>query len=166
MIEAGNVIKRWQGVVVAIAGAVGGAGCATKPPVVAPDPVQVQLAASAQSVRVSLRQLAEAEQYDKMRRSPGGEAAAPVIPGLTRVVAVPWQGPLEPVVRKLAEMGGYHLNVAGHAPAIPIVVSLGPTPASLSAHLRDVGLQAGTRADIIVDPARKQVGVVYANTGF
>lgn len=158
--------KRWQGLPVALA-ALLGTGCATKPVAVTPpDPVKVELSTAAQSVRTSLRQLAEAEQYDKLRRSPGPEAAAPVIPGLSRVVSVPWNGPLEPIVAKLAEMGGYRIEVAGHVPAIPILVSLGPAPASLAAHLRDVGLQAGQRADIVVDPQRRQVGVVYANTGF
>lgn len=142
------------------------AGCATTHPApTAPDPVKVQLASAAQSVRASLRQLAEAEQFDKMKRLPSPAESAPVIPGLERKVSMPWNGPLAAVVEKLAALGGYEVQSAGRPPSLPILISLGAEPASLAQQLRDVGLQAGNRADIVVDPTRRKVEVIYADTG-
>lgn len=154
--------QRW--LTIAMAGAL--VGCATTHPAPrTPDPVQLQLAAAAQSVRTSLRQLAEAEQFDKMKRLPSPTEAAPVIPGLERKVSMPWNGPLQAVVEKLATLGGYEVQSAGRPPSLPILISLGPEPVSLAQQLRDVGLQAGNRADIVVDPTRRKVEVIYADTG-
>lgn len=129
------------------------------------DPATTQLAEAAQEIRASLSQLAEAEQFSKMRRMPGAVDLTPPMAGLNQTVSMPWNGPLEPIIVKLASYGGYEVEFAGKPPVLPILVSLGPKPATTGQLLRDVGLQAGDRADIVVDPARKKVGVVYANTG-
>lgn len=143
------------------------AACAQQAKPTAPliDPAEAQLVSAAQDVRTSLRHLAEAEQYSVMGRRPGAPELAPDVPGLDDVISLPWNGPLEQVVVRLASVGHYDVYFAGKAPAIPILVSLGSTPTKASQLLYDVGLQAGARADIVVDPARHKLGVVYANTG-
>lgn len=141
-------------------------GCAT-PPVKspAPDSVLVQLSSAAQDVRSSLHRLADAEQFAKRHRLPGERLTAPAIPGMDRQVTMPWQGRLEEAVARLTHLSGYHLDVSGKAPAMPILVNLGPRPAPISGMLRNLGLQAGNRADVVVDPSTRTVSLVYLDTG-
>ncbi|MGH8156540.1 MAG: DotD/TraH family lipoprotein [Rhodanobacter sp.] len=140
-------------------------GCATPPAKPPQDPAANQLASAAQDIRASLTQLADAEQYDKKGRLPGTPDTTPSLPGLTASMSMPWDGPIEPIVSRLATQGGYLAEFSGKKPTLPILVSLGTQPATLSQMLRNVGLQAGDRADVVVDPARKTVEVIYANTG-
>lgn len=134
-----------------------------KPP--APDPVLVQLASAAQDVRTSLHRLADAEQFAKRHRLPGEHLVAPSIPGMHEPVTMPWHGRLETAVARLAQLSGYHLDVSGKPPAAPILVSLGPQPAPISRLLRNLGLQAGDQADVVVDPSTRTVSLVYLDTG-
>lgn len=140
-------------------------GCAPAPVKPPQDPAVRELATAAQDIRASLTQLADAEQYAKKGRLPGAPDPAPALPGLTATVAMPWNGPIEPIVTKLASQGGYLAEFSGKKPTLPILVTLGSEPATLSQLLRDVGIQAGDRADVVVDPSRKTVEVIYANTG-
>jgi defect-in-organelle-trafficking protein DotD len=142
-------------------------GCASPPPkpTVTTDPAEQALVVAGNDVRSSLLKLAEAEQYDKLGTRPGTPDFVPNIPGLNDVVAMPWDGPLEPIVSKIAQEGGYRPEFSGKAPTLPIMVSLGNKPSRAGQLLRSLGIQAGNRADIVVDPAHRVVEVVYANTG-
>lgn len=118
---------------------------------------------TARSIEQSLTQLAEAEQYDKMKLKPGEPRIYKQIPGMEAVVTMPWQGTVEQVVGKLASFSGFEVKLMGKPPALPILVQIGRDPATVSDHLRNIGIQAGSRADIIVDPKQKIVEVRYGN---
>lgn len=146
------------------------AGCATPRPVGAPvDPAQTQLNAAAAAIQSSLRQLSEAEQYERMKVAPGTPHLLTQFPGLERTVTMPWNGPLEPAVMRLAAEGGYEVKVLGRPPAVPIIVQVGAEAATISDQLRSLGIQAGLRADVAVAPmtsARKGVVMIeYRNGG-
>lgn len=147
------------------------ASCATVPPP-APtpvDPAQQSLSATAASIQQSLRQLSEAEQYERMKVAPNSPRLRVQFPGLERMVTIPWNGPLEPAVMRLAAEGGYEFKMLGRPPALPILVQIGPEAATISDHLRNLGIQAGTHADVAVSPlttAHKGVIVIeYRNGG-
>lgn len=146
------------------------AGCATTAQPPAPtDPAQAQLDAAARSIQHSLRQLSEAEQYGRMKIAPGTPHLLTQFPGLERTVTMPWNGPLEPAVMRLAAEGGYEVKVLGRPPAVPILVQIGSEAATISDQLRSLGIQAGARADVAVAPmssAQKGVVVIeYRNGG-
>lgn len=146
------------------------AGCASAPKAAAPtDPAQARLDAAASDIQRSLLRLSEAEQYERMKVAPGSAHLLDQFPGLERKVTMPWNGPLTPAVMRLAAEGGYEFELLGRAPALPILVQIGPEPASISDHLRNLGVQAGDRADVEVSPrtpTRKGVIVVeYRNGG-
>ncbi len=82
-------------------------------------------------------------------------------PELTRTVDFPWNGPLVPLVHKLALMSGYRVQVRGQQPASPIVVTLHGTHTVFNA-LQIVGEQAGKLADIRLNAAEKRIVVAYA----
>lgn len=85
------------------------------------------------------------------------------------MVTMPWNGPLEPAVMRLAAEGGYEFKLLGRQPAVGIVVQIGPEPATIADHLRNLGIQAGTRSDIVIEPAaagRKGIiAIEYSNGG-
>jgi defect-in-organelle-trafficking protein DotD len=126
----------------------------------APDPVGLRLAAAVDRASTALQTLASVEQS----RNPGVSIqSVPAAPQeLRRTVSVEWVGPIEPIVRRLADRAGYATQVNGDRPPAPLVVSILAKQKSVVEVLRDVGLQAGTRADISVDPDRHIVELNYA----
>lgn len=142
-------------------------GCASQPKVEAPVPQQDQallmLQKSAQSIQQSLNQLAEAEQYEKMKQKPNEPRIRKQIQGMEAAVTMPWSGTIEQAVSKLASFSGYEVKFMGRPPVIPILVQIGREAATISDHMRNIGIQAGSRADLVIDPKQKIVEVRYAN---
>lgn len=127
-----------------------------------PDPVALRLASAADRATAALQTLASVEQA----RTPSAQIqSVPAAPQeLRRSVSVEWVGPIEPLAHKLADRAGYRFRVNGAAPAAPVVVNIMAKQKSVVEVLRDVGLQAGTRADISVDTDQKTVELNYAPT--
>lgn len=128
-----------------------------------PDQAMSMLQKTARSIEQSLTQLAEAEQYEKMKQKPNEPRIYKQIPGMEAVVTMPWQGTLEQAVNKLAGFSGYEVKFMGKPPVLPILVQIGRDPATVSDHMRNIGIQSGSRADLIVDPKQKIIEVRYGN---
>jgi defect-in-organelle-trafficking protein DotD len=126
-----------------------------------PDPVTLRLAMAADRASSALQTLAAIEQA----KNPGASvSAAPSAPQeLRRIISVDYNGPIEPMARAAADRAGYTLEVNGDKPPAPIIVSLVAREKSVVEVLRDLGLQAGRRADIVVDPDRRIVELNYAS---
>ncbi|MDH0341973.1 DotD/TraH family lipoprotein [Chromobacterium haemolyticum] len=143
-------------------------GCATPPHAATAevqDPAYQSLLKSARNIEQSLTLLSEAEQFEKMKQNPTQPRVFKQISGMEQVVTMPWSGTLEQAVTKLANYSGYDPKFIGKPPALPILVQIGREPATVSDHMRNLGIQAGTRADLIVDPRHKVVEVRYGNGG-
>ncbi len=125
-----------------------------------PDPIGLRLASAADRASAALQTLASVEQA----RTPSvAIQSVPSAPQeLRRSVSVEWVGPIEPLAQKLAARASYRFRVNGDAPPAPIVVNIAAKQRSVVEVLRDVGLQAGTRADISVDVDQKLVELNYA----
>lgn len=125
-----------------------------------PDPVALRLAAAVDKASSALQTLASVEQA----RNPGiSVQAAPDAPReLRRTISIDWVGPIEPLTRTLADRAGYKVQVNGDKPPVPVVVSVTAREKSVVEVLRDLGLQAGLRADIVVDTERRIVELNYA----
>ncbi len=125
-----------------------------------PDPVALRLAQAVDKASAALQTLASIEQA----RNPGVSVqGAPYAPQeLRRTVSVEWTGPIEPLAHRLADRAGYQMQVNGDVPPTPVVVSVRAAEKSVVEVLRDIGLQAGRRADISVDPERRIVELNYA----
>lgn len=142
------------------------AGCAGhRPTPPAPDATLVALDRSAAEVSRSITALAEVEQYDRFKRLPNQPSVYEQVPGMSQLVTIPWDGPIEAAVRQLATQAGFNFKVAGKPPVIPVLVQLTNQPASISDLLRNLGLQAGTRADVYVYPAQRIVELRYSDAG-
>lgn len=125
-----------------------------------PDPVALRLSAAVDKASAALQTLASVEQA----RNPGVSLQMPpsAPQELRRIVSVDWTGPIEPIARSLADRAGYKIQINGDVPPVPVVVSIVAREKSVIEVLRDIGLQAGTRADISVDPDRRMVELNYA----
>lgn len=128
--------------------------------VVSPDPVGLRLASAVDKASAALATLASVEQA----RNPAVTIqSVPYAPQeLRRTVSVKWVGAIEPIARQLADRAGYRFQASGDVPPAPLVVSVDAREKSVVEVLRDIGLQAGTRADISVDPDSKLVELNYA----
>ena len=140
-------------------------GCASGPQAQSPDPAALALERSAAEVSRSITALAEVEQYDRFKQMPGRPRVYTQVADMSQVVAMPWDGPIEAAARRLASESGYALKVVGRPPVIPVLVRLTDAPATVSDHLRNVGLQAGSRADVVVYPDKKVVELGYSDAG-
>jgi len=127
--------------------------------ITAPDPVEERLANAAGEASRALATLAAIEQA----RTPNADVAqvsgAPA--ELQRAVTVQWNGPIVPITERLAQRAGYRFRVLGVAPPVPVVVNINARQMPVIEVLRDLGLQAGTRADIAVDAQSRVVEVRY-----
>lgn len=125
-----------------------------------PDAIGLRMASAVDKASAALETLASVEQA----RNPGASVAAvPYAPQeLRRTVTVKWVGPIEPVMQRLADRAGYQMQVNGDLPPAPVVVTLDVRQKMVIDVLRDLGLQAGTRADVVVDPERSVVELNYA----
>ncbi len=141
------------------------AACAINPPnpqlVAEPDNVTLRLAQAADRAANALDQLAAIEQTRTPTDLPPLAASAP--PELRRSVTVNWIGPIEPLVRQLADRASYELKLTGNAPETAIISSVNVRNAPVIEVLRDVGLQLGSRAALKVDANLKIVELSYAN---
>ena len=125
-----------------------------------PDPVALRLASAADSASAALQTLASVEQARTPAVAIQSVPAAPQ--ELRRSVSVEWVGPIEPLTQKLADRAGYRFRVNGDAPPAPVIVNVAAKQKSVVEVLRDVGLQAGVRADVAVDVDQKLVELNYA----
>lgn len=125
-----------------------------------PDPVSLRLASAVDRASAALQTLASVEQARHPQAAIQTVPVAP--PELRRTVSLEWVGPIEPLTRRLAERAGYQVQVNGDMPPVPVVITVQAKQKSVIEVLRDVGLQAGRRADVVVDPERKMVELNYA----
>jgi len=128
--------------------------------VVEPDSISLRLINAVDQAAASLKTLAQVEQARHPNFSVATVPDAPI--ELRRTLSIDWNGPIEPLARRLADRAGYNFMSIGDKPPVPIVISITAVQKPIVELLRDVGLQAGTRADIIVDVDRHVVEVSYA----
>ena len=129
---------------------------------VEPDRVALQLASAVDRASTALQTLAAVEQ----KRTPADSVMAlPNAPQqLMRTVTLDWTGPIEPLVRQLADRAGYRYMVQGDEPAGDVVINVTAVEKPVIEVLRDVGLQAGRRANVVVDGERQVIEVAYASS--
>jgi defect-in-organelle-trafficking protein DotD len=130
------------------------------------DEICPMLLQSAQQIEHSLRDLAQSEQFKLHSKHSEFPRIVEQVQGMEQLVSMPWQGPIEAIAKKLALLSHFEFKVMGRVPAIPILVHIPDSPATISDHLGNVGLQAGSRADVIVDPTRHIVELRYLDGSF
>lgn len=141
------------------------AGCdrstSIKPVATEPDIVTVKLAQAADKASTALDSIAGIEQQrNPIAPPPQNYANAPA--NLMQPVTIRWSGPIEQITRNLAERAGMRFRTKGSPPPVPLTVTIDAYQQPILHVLRDIGLQAGQRADIAVDGASGAVEIRYA----
>jgi defect-in-organelle-trafficking protein DotD len=124
--------------------------------------IEQQLIETAQSIERSLATLAMTQENN----NPPLINTAPLITpegGMGGTADIDWTGPIEPLLHKLAEMTDYNVKVLGNEPSIPIIISITQNKAVIADILKNAGLQAGKRANVMVFPANKIIELRYSS---
>lgn len=126
--------------------------------------VEQELVAAAKKIETSLSLLASTQEESNM---PLLNTIPLITPegGMSGTADVDWTGPIEPLVRKLADMTDYKVKVLGSAPSIPIIISISQEDAIIADILKNAGMQAGKRANLVVFPANRVIEIRYAKLG-
>jgi defect-in-organelle-trafficking protein DotD len=123
------------------------------------DPVSLRLADAAEKASTALQNLARMEQNQKPPVPPPPTNAPAE---LNRHVTVYWTGPVEQLVKKLAQKIGYDYTLNGKPPAVPVIVAIDVIDRPIIDVFRTAGDQVTNRADIMVDVPRRMVELRYA----
>lgn len=124
--------------------------------------VEKQLVETAQSIERSLAMLAMAQEAN----NPPLMNTAPLITpegGMGGTADIDWTGPIEPLLKKLADMTEYNLKILGNDPSVPIIISITQTKAVIADIVKNASLQAGKRANVMVFPANKIIELRYSS---
>lgn len=140
-------------------------GCATPPtPIASPGPdaaILEKLASYAQKSSISMQRLAAIQ----MDRSGTQTVDLQAPEGLDKPISITWTGPIDTLVKKIAEMSGYaYEGELGSKPVNAVHVSVSVTNTSAFHVLADIGAQAGVAADIVIRPDQKRLAVKYPPT--
>lgn len=129
-----------------------------------PDLVSMRIAQAAEKASKALDTIAsiELERGPEMPETPDYSNAPEE---LKELITVKWTGPIEQMLLALSTRAGMKISRVGARPAVPVMVSVDTYQQPLIAVLRDVGLQAGSRADVSVDSEKGLVEIRYASIG-
>ena len=139
-------------------------GCVTHKegdPTLGPDPAAATLAEAATSVSKSLISLNEL-QAATTPLPPTYQPPNPASYGMSNLVTIDWNGPIEPLLTQIADATGYHVNTLGKQPAIPIIVTVIAKNKPIGDVLRDAGYQCGDKAEVVVFPKTRIIELRYA----
>jgi defect in organelle trafficking protein DotD len=124
--------------------------------------VDYQLMQSALSIEDSLRTLAAAQESEVQHAINTDILVAPQ-GGMGGRASLDWSGPIEPLLERIANMSSYRVKVLGPIPPIPVIVTIAAKDRVVADILKDAGLQAGKRANIVVYPKHKVIELRYLN---
>lgn len=141
------------------------ASCALQAPRTAPvddvdSRILVEMAVHARKASESMQRLAAM----KMAGSKASPSDFTAPPGMDQPIFFGFNGPIEPAVKKLAEMSGYtYAGILGAKPASPVIIAIDLTTTQTTAFnvLMDLGAQTGSAVDIMVDSDAKKMYIKY-----
>jgi defect-in-organelle-trafficking protein DotD len=121
----------------------------------------VSLAEASYSVSKSIVNLAEVAQASHPLPALDPQPN-PASYGMAQLTSVDWSGPVEPLIKQLANASNYRMRVLGAQPGIPVLVTLNSKNTMLADVLRDVGYQCGRRATVLIYPDSRVIELRYA----
>jgi defect-in-organelle-trafficking protein DotD len=132
----------------------------TVPAVTTSEQAQAQIAEASIAVGKSLQELSAVQ----MTVHPPRHLRRPFNPhtiGMAKTASIDWTGPVEPVLRKIAQATNYRLRVIGHRPSLPVLVSLNMHNRPLADILRNIMYQVVLKANIAVYPKSRTIELRY-----
>jgi defect-in-organelle-trafficking protein DotD len=133
---------------------------ATRPTAVDPDPASLRIAEAAEKATKALNKMSQIESF----RTPMPNDTTLIFPGMEKITSITWTGPVDQIARTLSELAGTNFRIVGKEPPLPVVVSVDAHNEQIGKILRDIGFQAGRRADIILNTSTNTIDLRYAPT--
>lgn len=124
--------------------------------------IDYQLMESAMSVEQSLRTLAATREMEEQHLINTDILVTPQ-GGMGGTATIDWSGPIEPLLEKIASMSTYRVKVLGPIPPIPVIVTIAAKDRMIADILKDAGLQASKRANVVVYPKHRVIELRYLN---
>lgn len=84
--------------------------------------------------------------------------------GMGGSTSIDWSGPIEPLLEKIATLTRYRVKVLGPIPAVPVIITLAARDRVIADVLKDAGIQAGNRANLVVYPSSRVIELRYIPT--
>jgi len=134
--------------------------CIEEPEEVSCTNVERDLLAAATSIEKSLNTLASAQEAV----SPPIINIGPLVTpegGMNVKVDIDWTGPIQPLMRKIAEITDYRVKTLGNEPAIPIIITITAKDTVIAEVLQNASFQAGARAHILAFPENRVIELRY-----
>lgn len=123
--------------------------------------IDYQLMRSALSVEDSLRTLASTQdRYAK--NALNTDILVTPQGGMGKLASLDWSGPIEPLLEKVGELTSYRVKVLGPTPAIPLIITISCRERMIADILKDAGLQAGKKANVVVYPTSRIIELRYS----
>jgi defect-in-organelle-trafficking protein DotD len=146
------------------------AGCGTAPKTtsVEVDPAVVKLSAAADEISQAYKTLSYAESAQVTETGAGKTldydiTEFPKAWQEAYVLEEDFYGELEPFLRGISRLAGYNEpRTLGPKPVIPITVTVDRSKKALAEFLIDASYQAGSRANVVMDPATNRLTITYA----
>ncbi len=125
--------------------------------------VQAKLIEAAASISDSLRDLASIDKatHPGIKMPPRFN---PAMVGMAKRASIKWTGPVEPLIKQIAEATNYHVKVLGVAPPIPPIVSINAKNTQILDILRDAEFQSEKKARIKLYPGQRIIELRYETT--
>jgi len=123
--------------------------------------INEKLSDTASAIDRSLRILAQAQKIECMNAI----NTAPLVTakgGMGCKAHLDWSGPIEPLLYEVARLTDYRVKILGNTPPIPIIVSITAENRTIADIVKDAGLQAGKRANLVVYPCSRIIELRYA----
>ncbi len=121
---------------------------------------QVQLAQAAVSINKSLQQLAAIQKATNPGVKAPMQLDAKAI-GMSQMASLNWNGPILPLLQKIAQSTSYKVKVIGETPPTPVMVNVDANNQTLADILRNATFQAGSKADVNVYPNTRTIELRY-----
>ncbi len=121
---------------------------------------QAQLSEASVDVGHSLQQIAAIQ----LATHPKAKLAEPLNPdliGMAQQTSLDWTGPIEPLLKKIAQASHYRLRVLGDKPPIPVIVAINANNVPLADILRNATFQVENKANITLYPATRTIELRY-----
>lgn len=128
-----------------------------------PEDIQYSLAKAAQDVSTAMQNLATIQKsaYPENQQLPYTDMSVGV--ALKQPISIQWYGPIKPALERVASAVGYKLQVYGKQPGTPILVDVNTmdSPEPAVSVIRNIDLQAGLNASVLLFPKRKIISLRY-----
>ncbi len=121
---------------------------------------QEQVAEAATAIGQSLQELSAVQ----MTVHPPQQLRKPYDPhaiGMDKMASIDWTGPVQPVLKKIAQATNYHLRVIGRKPALPVLISLNVKNKPIADILRNITYQVVMKANIAIYPKSRTIELRY-----